>query len=215
MYIRGKKKEEWFNMSRSIDQEKIIVIIIVFLLLAGGGMIFWNNISNQQSGEALTSTNLIDTGDNINQQTQSKKSIIVHIAGEVKKPGVYKLNEDSRIIDAVKMAGGETSAADLNNLNLAGFLADGEKVIVPGINKSSDINDKIQGNDMKENKTKININQADIADLIQLTGIGESKAQNIINYRNQINGFEKIQEIINVNGIGERTLENIKDELTI
>ena len=158
---------------------------------------------------------------------KSNNTIVVHIIGEVKNKGVVILKEGDRIVDAIEAAGGETENADLNKLNLAYILQDGEKLYVPSIyeedneqeyiTKESGENTIIKGDgNMEQEKGKmININTGDIEDLTTLPGIGESTAKKIITYREENGKFEKIEDIKNVPGIGNAKFENIKNQIIV
>jgi|YelNatPaOPRAMG01_1025707.scaffolds.fasta_scaffold00897_2 competence protein ComEA len=156
---------------------------------------------------------------NFNSREEKKEIenyIIVHIAGAVKMPGVYRLLEGSRVIDGIQSAGGALPSADLDRLNLADYLQDGSKVFVPEkslpsnsilkSDKEKDIKDK---NSASSNK--ININYATEKELENLPGIGPSLAKRIVEYREQNGPFKDIEEIKNVKGIGDKKFEQIKD----
>lgn len=158
---------------------------------------------------------------------KNNSGIIVHLAGEVKNPGVYKLKEGDRLVDLLKTAGGLTDKADLELVNLAASLLDGQKIIIPNINERRENNDnlvadqKLIGFDNidffseENNSSLININRADINELVNLSGIGEAKARAIISYREENGHFQTKEDLINISGIGEKTLENIRDEISL
>lgn len=146
---------------------------------------------------------------------EETNEILVHVAGEVKDEGVVILKENSRVKDAIEEAGGLLSTANLNSINLAEKVKDGQKIYIPSIYdeevEDSDIN--MQNQD-KQNK-KININTATASDLETLTGIGPSTAQKIINYRKENGEFLSIEDIMEVPGIGEAKFESIKEEIEV
>lgn len=164
-----------------------------------------------------------------NQEIESSKeevkSIIVEIKGEVVKPDVYSLSIDSRINELIEKAGGLTQEADINTINRASVLSDGECIVIKNINNKEELENIDLNANIGENtstgtsaQTKdgvININTATVEDFKTLNGIGESKATAIIDYREQIGKFKSVDEIKNVSGVGEKTLEKIKDKLTI
>lgn len=143
--------------------------------------------------------------------------IIVHIAGEVKKPGVYKLEDGARVIDVLNLAGGPLSSADLDKVNLAEFLRDGAKIYIPPrieetfgvLQKNSISNTRVSQND-----TRVNINTATKEQLETLPGIGPTLAQRIIDYRSENGFFSSCEDLLKVKGIGEKKLEKIKDKIT-
>uniref|UniRef100_A0A7C4U478 Helix-hairpin-helix DNA-binding motif class 1 domain-containing protein n=1 Tax=Caldisericum exile TaxID=693075 RepID=A0A7C4U478_9BACT len=142
--------------------------------------------------------------------------IKVYVTGEVKHPDVYELDTDSIVKDAIEKAGGTTEKADLIAINLAKRLSDGEQVIVPSKEQTAvngTGNAQISGSNSAKSG-KININTASKEELMNLPGIGDVKAQAIIDYRTKNGTFKDIHEIVNVSGIGEKTFEKIKDLIT-
>ncbi|EGT3599092.1 ComEA family DNA-binding protein [Clostridium perfringens] len=161
-----------------------------------------------------------------------EEKIVVEIKGEVKKPNVYELKNGSRIYELIEEAGGPTDEADLSDINRALYLSDGQCIVIKNINdvesEEANLNESLNtevansipanlpGEKGEKNESSvININTASKETLMTLNGIGESKAQAIIDYRDEIGGFKSVDDIINVSGIGEKTLEKIKDKISI
>ncbi|SKA66301.1 competence protein ComEA [Eubacterium uniforme] len=144
--------------------------------------------------------------------------IMVYIYGEIKKPDVYTLDEGARICDLVDMAGGYTKKAAIY-LNLAARLNDGDQIKVLSKeeykNNNGQIIDDKQFENVEEHSGKININSADANKLMELSGIGQSKANAIVEYRESNGGFKSISDIKNVSGIGEALYERIKEKIEI
>ncbi|NLP37378.1 MAG: ComEA family DNA-binding protein [Firmicutes bacterium] len=139
--------------------------------------------------------------------TEETGEILVHVAGAVYKPGVYKLPAEARVIDALEAAGGALPEADPHALNLAEPLYDGRRVYVAL---------KQQAYAEQENNSgKINLNTASVEELQQLPGIGPVKAASIVAHREKNGPFKSIDELASVNGIGPSTLETIRDYLTL
>lgn len=167
--------------------------------------------------------------ENINNNTTSdskeKNIIYVHIAGEVVSPGVFCMNEGDRIKDVIEKAGGLTDKADIDKVNLAYELSDGQKISIPNINDKKDDEGNyitedngenvIMNNEDTKNNKKVNINTATQAELETLTGIGPSIATKIIEYRKNNGKFKNIEEIKNVSGVGEAKYKKIQDEIMI
>lgn len=139
------------------------------------------------------------------------EKVIVYICGEVCVPGVYALEAESRICDAVEAAGGLTKDADESYLNQAQILTDGEKIYVPSKEEAAGWG--IDGS--KDQNTRVSINRAGKDQLMTLTGIGESKAEAIIAYREAHDGFQSLEELMQVDGIKEGTYEKIKDLISL
>ena len=139
--------------------------------------------------------------------------IVVDIKGEIKNPNIYWLEEGCIIEDLINIAGGITEEGDLSKINRAQKLNDHEVVIIPNINdKESEIENIISSSN---DKNKVNINTASINELDTLSGIGPSKAEAIIKYREENGTFKSIEEIKNVTGIGEALFEKFKENITI
>ena len=134
--------------------------------------------------------------------------IMVHVAGAVQKPGVYTLEQGQRVEDALQLAG-ITEDADIDALNRAAVLTDGQKIVVPS--KTEVQSQQTQAAD----DGMVNLNQADLTQLMTLPGIGEVKAQAVIRYRQEHNGFQTIEELLQVNGIGTATYGQIADLVCI
>lgn len=154
------------------------------------------------------------------EEENKEHKIVIHLAGEVKNPGVFEVNSGSRINDLIHLAGGITENADITNVNLAYVLEDGMKIVIPNINEKTSIENKNDVMSSKNNTTssqnnKININTATQSELEKLPGIGPSLAVKIIDFRNKNGKFKKIEQIKNVSGIGENKYNNIKSYICI
>ena len=204
------------------------IIIIVGALIVTGIMIFIYN-SNKIDTSDINEEMLISNNENNNMtdtQTEEKNIIIVHITGAVKNPGIVRLEEGSRIEDAINKAGGLNEDADITNVNLAYILEDGIKIKIPSNSDVTGVqNENILNSDSGENiveefkdsnkSSPLNINKATEQDLQNLPGIGLSLASKIIEYREENGKFSTIEDIKNVNGIGESKYENIKDHICV
>ena len=141
-----------------------------------------------------------------NRKTQDANMIVaVHVKGEVKNPGYYELEYGKRVKDAIEAAGGATHKADLDEINLAAKLRDGEEVLV--VAKAERVSDAevdlLQAELIQDGK--VNINTASITELCSLDGIGESIASSVIEYRNRNGSFGSIEDIKKVSR-GEESL---------
>ena len=211
-----------FNLS---NQEKITIILLLIVVIIGGGIVLYKNINSEDS---FTINRDSDISENKPAAVQIEiPPVIIHITGAVKSPGVYQLKSTDRIVDAVKIAGGATEEANLDLINLAALLKDGQKIIVPSkiynengeeisknivnnaeaIYSSSSSSDSISG--------KININTANATMLQALPGIGPVLSERIIEYRNQNGLFGIIDDIKDVSGIAEKKFEGIKDLICV
>jgi len=149
------------------------------------------------------------------------QKIVVHVAGAVKNPGVYTLEEGQRVKDAIEIAGGPLPEADLLRLNLAQKIHDEDKLYVPKIGETPEQSEQESSSYgatvgiSSKNDGKVNINTADDAELTKLPGVGPATAQKIIDYRNANGPFKTIEDIKNVSGIGDKKFEQIKDMIKV
>ena len=141
-----------------------------------------------------------------------KQTILVHVAGKVKKPDVYPLLQGSRVADAIKAAGGAKKGVDLSDINLARILIDGEQIYVGYV---AAVDRSTPKKSVKKYTGIININRATKAELDSLVGIGPVIAGKIVTYRNQNGSFMAIEDLLKVSGIGAKTLERIRPRLTL
>lgn len=178
-----------------------------------------------------------DSKENISEETEAE--ICIYVCGAVENPGVYKLSGDIRMIDAIDAAGGMTGAAGGEYLNLASRVADGQKIYVP---TEKEIEDAIaEGDDSvysvvtlspgdfdlvasaaEQNEGEgesgsdlVNINTADKASLMTLPGIGESKAEKIIEYREKNGGFSSCEDLMLISGIKDGLYNKVKDKICV
>ena len=177
----------------------LILILCVLAGLASGAVVYM--IARQPVGESI---------DLIPKPTAMP--MLIHVAGAVENPGVYHLETGSRVQQAVDLAGGLLENANSDSVNLAGFLQDGQRVYIPLIGETTRSETHI---DPGAQGQLIDLNTADVADLITLPGIGEDRAKAIIAYRNQIGGFKTIDQIQDIEGIGPATFEKLKKLITV
>ena len=148
--------------------------------------------------------------------------IYVDICGEVAKPDVYRVKNGSRLFEVIAQAGGLTAQADINVINRAETVRDGQKIRIlsyeetnQGAQQQGDASASQYRSQAQANDEKININLADAATLQMIPGIGPSKAERILEYRETTGPFQNIEDIKNVSGIGNKTFENIREYLCV
>ena len=195
----------------------IYIGIVVVLFIS----IFGINYLSNDTQEINSNISFVD--DSVETTTEDINSFYVDIKGAVKKPGVYKVSEDMIVNDLIKLAGGLTKNAYTKNINLASKLKEGMVVYVYSKNEMTTtkiLNDvKYEVPSSNEETTtvttgKVNINTASKEELMTLSGVGESKAIAIIDYRSK-NRFNTIEDIMNVSGIGESAFAKIKEYITV
>ncbi len=140
--------------------------------------------------------------------------ILVDVAGWVRRPGVYEFHEGDRVIDAIEAAGGAKAGAALDALNLAAPLADGTQILVPRRQAPGAAGSAAAAGGAAAS-SKVNINSASAGELEALPGVGEVIAERIVDYRTANGPFGSVDDLLDVSGIGEVTLENIRDLVTV
>lgn len=183
-----------------------------------------SNLMEAESQESMEQMNSLEKQeDSVNGYGNLEGKIVIHITGSVQKTGILVLPEGARIADAIDAAGGSTEKADLDEVNLAYVLQDGQKVYIPNkedkvkleskayITSESGKNVIVQTVNEKGGNGKVNINTATQSELENLPGVGEAIASRIIEYRQQNGKFGKIEDLQNVKGIGDAKFNNMKE----
>ena len=202
------------NINKNYIVIAVVAVIICIVILI---YIFSLNQTDYNNYEDLEITS---TEEENKEETEEKEKIKVHIAGSVVSEGIVELEEGARVADAIDKVGGTTPDANMNQVNLAYKLEDGQKIYIPNQNeeeyKITEGMEGIQTNeDINKNNELININTATQTELELLPGIGPSAATKIIDYREENGEFETIDDIKNVPGIGEAKYETIKNSITV
>lgn len=158
------------------------------------------------------------------ENARQPKMIYVDVQGAVKAPGVYQLPEGSRVFQAIEMAGGISGEAAVEFVNQAGVLEDGQQIRIYTREEAEELQKEKKlidesGSPAKEAEkltdSRVNINRADKTALMTLTGIGETRAEAILDYREEHGGFASVEELMQVDGIKGKTYEKLKDQITV
>lgn len=235
-------------IKNNIRKIVILIIIILFIIVLSLKYYKDNNKIKQ-----VTEEDTLELVENSKEEKDEVLKVNVDIKGAVKNPGVYEIEDNKKIIDLVKLAGGLTDEADTTYINLARKVTDEMVVIIytkdqikkakeketlsteditntcicPKItndacitketteSSSSSKSSSSSSSNTSNTNEKININTASLEQLQTLSGVGASKAQSIIDYRNEFGNFSRIEDILNVSGIGESVYEKIKDNITV
>lgn len=208
----------------------IVIILSILNLIIGLNFKKLDNTSNDIEKTLSNSKELISNTIEEPKATESKETIRVDVKGMVKKAGVYELAKNSIVNDAIKKSGGLTSKADTTNVNLSKSLTNEMVIYIPKkeevtksvvndalVDKSNSVGfiDNESSNETTNTSTKVNINTATLTELTTLSGIGESKAQAILEYRTKNGNFKTLEDLKKVSGIGEAAYEKIKDNICI
>ena len=187
------------------NRKVIIGLFLLFLFIII--YIFYEN-SVVKSNEVVIDEKL-EIEENVTIEEDFIEEFVVDIKGAVVNPGTYVVTIDNRVIDVINMAGGLLENCDTNDINLSKKVFDEMVIYVPFLGeKVEDIG--LENKEVSYNDGKISINSASVSELMNISGIGEVKAKNIIEYRNKFGLFKSIEEIKNVSGIGNSTFEKIK-----
>ncbi len=151
------------------------------------------------------------------EEQEPAETVYVYVCGAVNAPGVYELKKDARVFEAITLAGGMTAEAAPEAVSQARTVADGEQIYVPTVREvqmqGSGVEDIVTGN--ADVSGKVNINTAGKEELMTLTGIGEAKAQSILDYREEHGQFGSIEDLMLIEGIKEGVFNKIKEDITI
>lgn len=199
------------------NKEKILKVTAIIVLVVVAFFAFVISDDEDENDKMIIDTqqeNLI-TGENSQENMESvPEIIIVDVAGAVNSPKVDELPADSRVADAISAAGGLTKDADTSQINQAAFLNDGEKIYIPEIGES-DLTESGSVTSIAKEASKIDINTATSEELQTLSGIGPATAEKIISYRSDVGYFKDIDELKNVDGIGDKTFNKLKNYIMV
>lgn len=195
-----------------LNKNSFIAAVIVFVAVVG----FWYvsyilDVGNKETVKTVSSEISAEEETEGAAETKEEQEIKVYITGEINNPGTYSAKPGSRVEDIVNMAGGFKENADKENINMARHVNDAEHIVIKNVNDA----EKDGKSSETDGKLIVNINTADADELKKLNGIGDSIAEDIINYRNENGGFQKIEDIKNVAGIAAGKFEKIKDNITV
>ena len=200
-------KEKWESWSLSA---KTAVIGGVLLILVGVGGLF------SKKEESVEETTVVETtvvAEKAEVSTTQEAVIFVDIKGAVKNPGVYQMKVGDRVKDALEAAGGLTEEADSQKVNLAKRLEDQMVIVVPKVGEEAE---EIPAGETRNEATKegkVNINTATVEELKTLKGVGEKKAEAIIEYRKKNGSFQTKEDLMKVRGIGKKLFESFQERI--
>lgn len=217
-------KELW-----SVHKIKVLISISVLAVIS---ILGWSSLSEGESDTEMQQISFIEEvqgeemeGNSSEEIEESEEvevatqEVLIDIKGHVMQPGVYRMKVGDRVIDAVEKAGGFMEGADSDKVNLAALLDDEMVIIVPA--EGEEVEGVIMQpvtNDSEHTETSgglVNINTASEEELTSLTGIGPSKAKAIVDYRSENGLFKKEEDIMQVAGIGQKSFEKLRKEITV
>ncbi len=199
-------------------RELVALAVVVVVTLAGGAV--WYVRSLPRPVDVVRRPGAVGLTQPVAAPapSASPSPILVHVAGEVRRAGVYTFGAGDRVIDAIDAAGGARGDAALDELNLAAPLTDGSQVLVPG-RSVADRAPVAEGSSTSgaadATTARINVNTADATELEELPGIGEVLSQAIVDYREEFGPFSSVDELEDVSGIGPSILADVRDLVTV
>lgn len=189
-------------------REKVrLFLAVVFTLLVAGGCGAGNNVYMEKVAEEENGTETVER--DVTEQKQ--EFCYVYVCGAVLAPGVYEIPADGRVYEAIKAAGGLADGACAEAINQAEHVSDGQMIRIPTEEEVSEWDRKNEADD----DGRMDINQASVADFMTLPGIGASKAEALVSYREAKGGFSSIEDIMNVDGIKKGVFDKIKDRIKV
>jgi len=209
--------DAWKDKWEEIDWKIKVGVLFVCLIIGMG--LFWMSRQGEEVEEAATS--LAETTilpQEVEDKTTVSTVIYVDVKGEIHHPGVYQMKAESRVKDLIEAAGGFTPLADDQKLNLAQLLEDQMVIVVP--KKGEEVNSEVAQAPTSQKKEvgkegKVNINTATVEELKTLKGIGEKKAEAIIEYRKKNGSFKNKEELMKVRGIGKKLYESFQERVIV
>ena len=206
-------KDKWEEMNWKVKGSVLFVCLII------GMGLFWMSRQGEEVEEAarsLAETTILPQ--EVEDKTTVSTVIYVDVKGEVHHPGVYQMKAENRVKDLIEAAGGFTPLADDQKLNLAQLLEDQMVIVVP--KKGEEVNSEVAQAPTSQKKEvgkegKVNINTATVEELKTLKGIGEKKAEAIIEYRKKNGSFKNKEELMKVRGIGKKLYESFQERVIV
>lgn len=202
------------EIMQKLREKQLVVVLLGLVVMVG--VLIGVSFSNRSPAEPDFPTYAVLEKEQTEvEEVDRLQTILVDVKGEVKQPGVYELDTDSRVQDVIALAGGLTAEANQQAINLAQKLTDEAVVYVPSFEEELEEPVGLLSLTSASNSDKVNINTADQAQLQTISGIGAKRAQDIIDYR-EVNGrFQTVDDLTKVSGIGEKTLEKIRDAISL
>ena len=205
-------REPW----RGLEPRTRLVVVVAAALVVGA--IVWHGRSHQPSVSFPADSSCPAAAAAPASSPTPAATMMVDVSGLVRRPGVYQFHEGDRVVDAIRVAGGARRGADLTSLNLAALLTDAEQIVVGrtgGAGPASAIGSGSGGPSGSGASAIVNVNTATLDQLEALPGIGPALGQRIIDYRTRHGPFQSVNDLLNVSGIGEKRLADMKSQVTV
>jgi competence protein ComEA len=197
------------ELLRFHPREVSALVVLGLLLLIGAGLAY----ARARPAAAVAPPSGVSAQSSSAEPSTAATTIVVHVVGAVRHPGVYDFTQGARVVDAVRAAGGFAAGADEQAVNLARALVDGEQIVV--LKKGEAPPPAASGGGGATQGATVNINSATEADFENLPGIGPVLAQKIVDYREQHGPFRSVQDLMKVSGIGQKKFESLQAYVTV
>jgi competence protein ComEA len=189
----------------------VAAVVVVVL-----GMRFMQGQARGGTGAAASATQVARAPASVKIERPASTGALVHVAGAVRHPGVYRLHDGDRVKDAVERAGGARGGADVNAINLAAKVADGQQVVVPRRGAAAPATGDVgEGAAGAATQPPVSLNSATAAQLDTLDGVGPATAQKILDWRRQHGGFRSIDDLGEVPGIGPKRMAALRGKVQL
>ena len=207
------KKEDVVLFFRQNVKSIILAFVCSLVLIIGGLFYFNKNKTEDYSGVSFS--NISNETNNKDEKAENRhdEKIFVDVKGAVKHPGVFETTKDKRVKDLIEEAGGLLDDADTSTLNLSQKVKD--QMVIYVLKHGEKPKQMSDGGSSSSNTDVININTANKEQLMKISGVGKTKAEAIISYREKNGDFKKKEDITKVRGIGKATFEKIKDKIEV
>ncbi len=209
--------------STSTVNRRLVVFVFLFVLAIAAILVSLNSAKPYKSSSTQEeSTISVATSSVESSLTIQKPNVFVHVVGEVVNPGIFMVQSQARLFDAIFAAGGFTKLADQSSINLAREVSDGEQIVVFAVGSGGSIGSgaglsgsSAFGGGSMQSKALVSLNRASQLELESLPGVGPTLAGRMIDWRTANGGFKKKEDLLKVSGIGQKLFASMKDKLTL
>ena len=209
--------------STSTVNRRLVLFIFLFVLAIAAILVSLNSAKPYKSSSTQEeSTNSAANSSVESSLTIQKPNVFVHVVGEVVNPGIFMVQSQARLFDAIFAAGGLTKLADQSSINLAREVSDGEQIVVFAVGSGGSIGSGAgisgslaNGGGSMQSKALVSLNRASQLELESLPGVGPTLAGRMIDWRTANGGFKKKEDLLKVSGIGQKLFASMKDKLTL
>ena len=209
--------------STSTVNRRLVLFVFLFVLAIAAILVSLNSAKPYKSSSTQEeSTNSAANSSVESSLTIQNPNVFVHVVGEVVNPGIFMVQSQARLFDAIFAAGGLTKLADQSSINLAREVSDGEQIVVFAVGSGGSIGSgagisgsSANGGGSMQSKALVSLNRASQLELESLPGVGPTLAGRMIDWRTANGGFKKKEDLLKVSGIGQKLFASMKDKLTL